>query len=158
MNCILGFDCSTASAVPLCVDPCVIHTDLNDLWRSVDNSINSPIYCDQNVNFQGWYRLFLGQTSAQIPEYCVDQNKCGTHGPLWLNGTHPTQLNQIVSRSVCTHFAGDCCKYPKLTIQIKLCPGPFYVYKLVKPDNCDTAYCTGTVPFLLSCHCTALTQ
>lgn len=150
MNCFPGFDCLTVNKLSQCVDPCVTHNDLSDDWRSVDNSINTPIRCDKDITLQGWYRLFLGQTNAQLPEYCVDQNKCGTHGSMWLNGTHPTQLNQIVNGSVCAHFAGDCCKYAKLAIKIKLCLGQFYVYKLVNPNNCDTAYCTGTFPFLLS--------
>uniref|UniRef100_A0A3B5R284 UMOD/GP2/OIT3-like D8C domain-containing protein n=1 Tax=Xiphophorus maculatus TaxID=8083 RepID=A0A3B5R284_XIPMA len=137
-------DCITTNGVVQCLDPCDTYTVLNDAWRSTENRDNSISHCDQYISWSGWYRFYLGQTSAQIPEKCVAEQRCGTHAPLWINGTHPVQLNEIVTRTVCNAWYGSCCAFPSHTIQIKLCYG-YYVYKLQQPSACNLAYCTGTV-------------
>ena len=147
--CPLGMDCINGIS---CADPCDHYTALHDEWRSTNNTMNQVLHCDRNVNWQGWYRLFLGQTSAHIPERCVAENRCGTHAPLWITEPHPTQSNEIVNRTVCNAWSGSCCLFPSHIIHVKLCYGNYYVYKLVKPSTCHLAYCAGIVQFETSFH------
>ncbi|KAM7418746.1 hypothetical protein PAMA_016053 [Pampus argenteus] len=138
--CPLGMDCITNGNWTGCDDPCDHYTVLDDEWRSTNNTINPIVHCDRNVNWQGWYRLFLGQMSAHIPEMCVADNRCGTHAPLWITEPHPTQSNEIVVRSVCGSWR-SCCSFSSNVIHVKLCYGNYYVYKLVMPSTCSLAYC-----------------
>uniref|UniRef100_A0A3B3V8P8 UMOD/GP2/OIT3-like D8C domain-containing protein n=1 Tax=Poecilia latipinna TaxID=48699 RepID=A0A3B3V8P8_9TELE len=127
-----------------CIDPCATYTVVNDAWRSTENTDQTIIHCDQNIVWSGWYRFYLGQTSAQIPEKCVAERRCGTNISLWINGAHPVQLNEIVTRSVCNSWSGSCCHFASSTIQVKLCSG-YYIYKLQQPSSCTLAYCTGSI-------------
>uniref|UniRef100_A0A3Q2V154 UMOD/GP2/OIT3-like D8C domain-containing protein n=1 Tax=Haplochromis burtoni TaxID=8153 RepID=A0A3Q2V154_HAPBU len=90
-----------------------------------------------------WYRLFLGESGAHIPERCLDPNRCGTHAPLWITQPHPTQSGEILTRTVCSSWEGNCCKFESHIIHVKHCYGNYYVYKLVKPVTCQLAYCAG---------------
>ncbi|XP_039892338.1 deleted in malignant brain tumors 1 protein-like [Simochromis diagramma] len=126
---------------PQSVDPCYNYTVLNDQWRSTNNTNTQDLHCDQSINWQGWYRLFLGSSNARIPEGCIDSNRCGTHAPLWITQPHPTQPGETVNRTVCNNWSGSCCQFPSHTIQVKLCYGNYYVYKLERPSACHLAYC-----------------
>ncbi|XP_051239663.1 pancreatic secretory granule membrane major glycoprotein GP2 isoform X11 [Dicentrarchus labrax] len=139
--CPVGLDCISNNDSLRCADPCEHYTALNDDWRSTNNTSNQILHCDRNINWQGWYRLFLEQTSAQIPERCIDSNRCGTHAPLWITEPHPTQSGSIVNRTVCNNWSGSCCYFSSHIIHVKLCYGNFYVYKLVQPSVCHLAYC-----------------
>ncbi|XP_050923021.1 uromodulin isoform X2 [Lates calcarifer] len=139
--CPLGMDCISNNATARCADPCEYYTVLDDDWRSTNNTVNQITRCDRDISWQGWYRLFLGQTSAHIPERCIDRYRCGTHAPLWITEPHPTQSGVIVNRIVCNAWAGSCCYFSSHTIHVKLCYGNYYVYKLVKPSTCQLAYC-----------------
>uniref|UniRef100_A0A3B5Q416 UMOD/GP2/OIT3-like D8C domain-containing protein n=1 Tax=Xiphophorus maculatus TaxID=8083 RepID=A0A3B5Q416_XIPMA len=148
--CASGTDCITTNGVIECLDPCVNYTVLNDTWRSTENTDNSILHCDQDISRSVWYRFYLGQTNAQIPENYVAGNRCGTSAPLWINGSHPVQLNEIVTRNVFgpwwDYWYGywySSFYFASNTIQIKLCSG-YYVYKLQQPSVCNLAYCTGT--------------
>ncbi|KAM7412337.1 hypothetical protein PAMA_022019 [Pampus argenteus] len=138
--CPLGMDCITSGNWTGCGDPCDHYTVLDDEWRSTNNTMNQIVRCDRNVNWQGWYRLFLGQMSAHIPEMCVADYRCGTHAPLWITEPHLTQSNEIVVRSVCGSWR-SCCSFSSNVIHVKLCYGNYYVYKLVMPSTCNLAYC-----------------
>ncbi|XP_032438460.1 uncharacterized protein LOC116732421 [Xiphophorus hellerii] len=144
--CASGTDCITTNGVVECLDPCDTYTVLNDTWRSTENRDNSILHCDQYISWSGWYRFYLGQTNAQIPEKCVPEQRCGTHAPLFITEAHPVQLNEIVTRTVCNAWYGSCCLFSSHTIQIKLCYG-YYVYKLQRPSTCWLAYCTEPLPF-----------
>lgn len=137
--CPSGTDCINSQ----CVDPCHNYATLNDDWRSTNNTNTEVLHCDQYINWQGWYRLFLNQTSARIPERCVESNRCGTHAPLWITQPHPTWSGEIVNRTVCNVWSGSCCHFQSHTIHVKLCHANYYVYKLVKPYTCNLAYCAG---------------
>uniref|UniRef100_A0A672HDV7 UMOD/GP2/OIT3-like D8C domain-containing protein n=1 Tax=Salarias fasciatus TaxID=181472 RepID=A0A672HDV7_SALFA len=104
-----------------------------------------------DIHWQGWYRMFLGQTSARIPERCIEQHRCGTHAPLWLVEPHPTQSGVIVNRTVCNSWRGDCCNFQNHQIHVKRCYGGYYVYKLVAPTprTCYLIYCSATT-YLIS--------
>ncbi|XP_073325943.1 scavenger receptor cysteine-rich type 1 protein M130-like [Pagrus major] len=140
-TCPSGMDCISFNGTMRCVDPCQHYTGLHDDWRSTNyTSIRDP-HCDRDFDKQGWYRLFMGHTSAHIPERCLDEYSCGTHAPLWMTAPHPTQTGQIVDRSVCGSWRGNCCYGRINNIHVKLCYGNYYVYKLVNPGSCDYAYC-----------------
>ncbi|XP_039896574.1 tenascin-X-like isoform X5 [Simochromis diagramma] len=142
---VTGVDCINSQ----CFDPCQNYTALNNDWRSTNNTNIQDLHCDRNIDWQGWYRLFLGQSSARIPERCIDSNRCGTHAPLWVTQPHPTQVGEIVNRTVCNTWLGSCCYFNSHTIKVKLCYGNYYVYKLEKPVTCYLAYCAeanGTDP------------
>uniref|UniRef100_A0A668RPP7 UMOD/GP2/OIT3-like D8C domain-containing protein n=1 Tax=Oreochromis aureus TaxID=47969 RepID=A0A668RPP7_OREAU len=127
------------------VDPCNSYTVLNDEWRSTNNINNPVLHCDRDINWHGWYRLFLGNSSARIPERCTEAFGCGTHAAMWITEAHPTQPGEIVTPNVCSSWHGYCCWRPPHTIQVKLCYGGYYVYKLESPPSCYFAYCTGIV-------------
>lgn len=138
--CPSGMDCISYNGTTRCADPCDHYTVLDDDWRSVNNTMNN-IHCDRDVNWRGWYRLFLGQESAHIPERCVEKRRCGTHAPLWITQPHPTRPGEIVNRTVCGHWSSSCCTFRSNNIHVKLCYGDYYVYKLVAPSACSLAYC-----------------
>ncbi|XP_041641014.1 deleted in malignant brain tumors 1 protein-like [Cheilinus undulatus] len=139
--CPLGMDCINTNGTLHCANPCQHYTELHDEWRSTNETYTDTPRCDQHVNWQGWYRLFLGQESAQIPEGCVAEHMCGTHAPLWITTPHPTEQGQIEPRTVCSSWSGSCCRFSPHTIHVKRCFGDYYVYKLVRPSACNLAYC-----------------
>ncbi|XP_047433609.1 uromodulin-like isoform X2 [Mugil cephalus] len=139
--CPLGWDCIQSNGTAECADPCDLYTVLNDDWRSTNNTGNAVIHCDRDINWQGWYRLLLEETSAQIPERCVETYRCGTHAPLWITEPHPTKSDGIVNRTVCNSWGGSCCYFSSHTILVKRCHD-YYVYKLDIPSTCHLAYCT----------------
>nr|XP_055031170.1 uncharacterized protein LOC129420326 isoform X2 [Misgurnus anguillicaudatus] len=126
------------------VDPCSNYNILDDLWRSTSNQDPSQIMCDMNVNWAGWYRLIIQGESVQMPDTCVPALRCGTHAPLWLSGGHPTVEDGVVTRDVCGHWSGDCCRFHSNPIRVKACPDNYYVYKFVSPTACYLAYCADT--------------
>ncbi|XP_062243289.1 deleted in malignant brain tumors 1 protein-like [Platichthys flesus] len=139
--CPAGMDCISNNGFISCADPCERYTELHNDWRSTDNTINLKPHCDRDVNWQDWYRLFLNKTSAHVPERFVQRNSCGTHAPLWITEPHPTQPGVVVNRTVCSHWSSGCCSFSSHIINVKLCNGNYYVYKLVKPSKCSLAYC-----------------
>ncbi len=135
----------------LSYDPCYNYTVLDDLRRATSNQLQSSYYaqytpkllCDRDVNWVGWYRLFIRGQSVQMPDTCVDQLSCGTHAPLWMNGSHPQIEDGVVTRSVCGHWLNNCCFFKSNPIKVKACPGGYYVYEFVRAVNCYLAYCAG---------------
>ncbi|XP_048051564.1 adhesion G protein-coupled receptor E3-like [Megalobrama amblycephala] len=97
--------------------------------------------CDKSVSWSGWYRLFINSTSAHIPDTCVEKNSCGTVVPLWIRGGHPKVEDGVVTRDVCCNWVNYCCFNGSFPIRVKACPDNYYVYELVKPTDCDSAYC-----------------
>lgn len=150
--CPSGMDCISNNGTHRCADPCEQYTVLSDDWRSTNTTWSPTSHCDQYIDWQGWYRLVLGQTSAHIPEWCVGEHRCGTHAPLWMTEPHPTQSDEIVNRTVCNTWSGSCCYFEPHTVHVKFCYGNYYVYKLVGPSACDLAYCAGIVPFEKNVH------
>ncbi|XP_016381115.1 alpha-tectorin-like [Sinocyclocheilus rhinocerous] len=133
-----------AEAIPF--DPCYNYTVLDDSWRSISNQHSSFIMCDAHVNWNGWYRLFIGGQSGQMPDTCVDQYRCSTHAPLWLNGQHPQVEDGVVTRNICGHWGNDCCYFQSNPIKVKACPGNYYVYEFVQPNFCSGTYCAAPTP------------
>ena len=144
--CPAGQDCISVNGSLRCADPCSQYSVLNDTWRSTDYN-DGTIRCDLGsyINFvwQGWYRMFLGGNSTQMPDTCVEKYMCGTHAPLWLTAPHPQLGDGVVERGVCGSWGGDCCNFRSNPIHVKACPGNYYVYKFVQPSTCHLAYCAG---------------
>ncbi|XP_072300054.1 LOW QUALITY PROTEIN: pancreatic secretory granule membrane major glycoprotein GP2-like [Eucyclogobius newberryi] len=145
ITCPHGMDCITLNGTSRCADPCENYSPLDDPWRATDNPYTGQPKCDNDVNWQGWYRLFLYGSSAQIPESCVEQLMCGTHAPMYITEPHPTQSNYIERRHVCATFHSRCCYFDPPSIHVKRCYGHYYVYRLVRPNGCSFAYCAGSL-------------
>lgn len=80
-----------------------------------------------------------------MPTSCVPTHRCGTHAPGWLSGDHPTEDQGVVTRKVCFHWSGDCCKW-NVNIKVRNC-GEYHVYQLLKTPVCNLRYCaTKTFP------------
>ncbi|XP_045061762.1 uromodulin-like [Coregonus clupeaformis] len=140
--CDVGEDFIGVGGTSCCADPCQHYTVLNDDWRATNNNANvNGYHCDKYVNWQGWYRLFLGNTSVQMPERCVERNMCGTAFPMWLTDPHPQLSDGVVQRGVCGSWYGDCCSFRQNPIHVKACYGNYYVYKFVPTTLCNLAYC-----------------
>ncbi|XP_076864067.1 uncharacterized protein LOC143516403 [Brachyhypopomus gauderio] len=108
---------------------------------------------DTSVEWDGWYRLYLQGADAQISEWCAGAMSSGGYTPLILGGSHPLIEDGIVTREIYGTqaywwyywnytwwywgygwYASLCNYYTSNPIQVKACPGHYYVYKLVKPN------------------------
>ena len=124
---------------PLLHSECYYYKYLTDAERSMAyyNGYNVYIKCDHLLPF-GWYR-FGGAAGTEMPTSCVGKNRCGTHAPGWLNGSHPRATDGIVRAKVCFHWSYDCCLW-SANIRVRNCSG-FYVYELVPLSACYLRYC-----------------
>ncbi|XP_078359243.1 uncharacterized protein LOC144643772 [Oculina patagonica] len=120
------------------VDECHNYKTLSEADRAQGNVLQDNKRCDQLDLTPGWYR-FQGAAGDQIPDKCVDTNRCGTSSPGWLSGAHPTVAEGVVTRKVCYHWWDNCCFWSN-NIKVKNC-SDFYVYELQKPPFCDLRYC-----------------
>ncbi|XP_036417474.1 uncharacterized protein LOC118801323 [Colossoma macropomum] len=123
-------------------DPCSVYSVLDDEWRrtKLHDYNNYYGYDDTLLEWSGWYHLKLQGTSAQIPEsdLCWSYMSCGGYTALLLGGSHPRLQDGIVTReiygtSVYSNDSRQCNSYRSNPIQVKACPGNYYVYRLVKP-------------------------
>uniref|UniRef100_A0A3B1J4V2 UMOD/GP2/OIT3-like D8C domain-containing protein n=1 Tax=Astyanax mexicanus TaxID=7994 RepID=A0A3B1J4V2_ASTMX len=122
-------------------DPCFSYTTLDQPWRATNGSQMS--ICDDNFNWNGWYRLLYNGMNIRMPESCINYNRCGTFATFWLNGSHPQISDGIITRQACGSWTSGCCQY-SVSIQVKACPQNYYVYKFVSPNVCFAGYCAGT--------------
>lgn len=90
-------------------------------------------YCDRYIT-PGWYRY-----SSTMLTVCPSLGFCGAIYPYWLNGSHPTSVNQEVTRTVCKTGFSNCCD-KQVTIKIRHC-GEFMAYCLPALDACSERYC-----------------
>lgn len=157
-----------APAVASDMDPCSAYISLNEPWRNseyhVNQSSNSAPLCDSHVSGE-WYR-FTGMAGDAMPTFCISENYCGTHAPIWLHGSHPQVQDGVVAMSVCASFNGDCCHW-NASVEVKACLGGYFVYKLPKPsvcfhvycghfyDICDEVECTDPTCPKTECYCSA---
>lgn len=124
-------------------DPCGNYTVLDNAWRAPSNRFYSTAMCDRYVQWVGWYRLFINGQSAQVSNTCIKENGCGTHATLWINGPHPSIEDGVVTRDVCGNWNSNCCNFKSTPINVKACPGQYYVYEFKIPIGCHLAYCAG---------------
>ncbi|XP_076997839.1 pancreatic secretory granule membrane major glycoprotein GP2 [Tamandua tetradactyla] len=130
----LDLECTDAN---LCFDPCQNYTQLDEASRSTEYTGGDQL-CDRDM--QGWYR-FVGEGGVRMPETCVPVYRCQTAAPLWLNGTHPSVEEGIVTRTACAHWSSNCCLW-KTEVQVKTCQGGYHVYRLQGTPQCDLRFCT----------------
>lgn len=117
---------------------CSSYTVLKSRDRAQGQHRGSVSKCDRNDITPGWYR-FMGNAGTAMPTSCPPENHCGAHAPGWMQGSHPTQADGIVTRTVCYHWTSGCCEWSN-NIRVRNC-GVFYVYELVTPPNCHLRYC-----------------
>ncbi|KAL7845276.1 hypothetical protein AOLI_G00234680 [Acnodon oligacanthus] len=130
---------SNATTSDTANDPCNNYTALDQPWRAT-NAVGLYI-CDGYFNWNGWYRLLYYGMSIRMPESRVEMNTCGSAIALYLNGTHPQIADGIVTRGLCGSLGSNSC-YWSMSIQLKACPGSYYVYEF-KPTPCLGAYCAA---------------
>uniref|UniRef100_A0A8C6UX08 Oncoprotein induced transcript 3 n=1 Tax=Neogobius melanostomus TaxID=47308 RepID=A0A8C6UX08_9GOBI len=138
---LMLYYCSTASDL----DPCSAYISLNEPWRNsefhVNHSSNSAPQCDNHVSGE-WYR-FTGMAGDAMPTFCISENYCGTHAPIWLNGSHPQVQDGSWAR---------LCDTLSTNYQASVC---FHVYCGYFYDICDEVECTGPRCPKAECHCAA---
>uniref|UniRef100_A0A673GTB2 ZP domain-containing protein n=1 Tax=Sinocyclocheilus rhinocerous TaxID=307959 RepID=A0A673GTB2_9TELE len=118
-------------------DPCYDYNTLDEYWRDIrQNAYQYSGHDDTLVEWSGWYRLSLNGESAQMSEWCVSNMRCGGYTGLYLNGSHPTLEDGVVTREVLGNYiwSHQCDNYTSTSIQVKTCPGDYYVYEFVKPN------------------------
>ncbi|RDD39908.1 Neurogenic locus notch-like protein 1 [Trichoplax sp. H2] len=119
-------------------DPCIDYTVISDKSRSIFENLGT-IGCDRNLT-NSWYRFDGGQNSQMMQTTCIEQiPKCGTLGPGWMIGKHPTVGDRVVNRTVCFYSYDDCC-FGRLSIQVQNCR-QFFVYRL--PSTINLLVCAG---------------
>ncbi|XP_061765921.1 oncoprotein-induced transcript 3 protein isoform X1 [Nerophis ophidion] len=123
------------------LDPCSAYSSLNEPWRNTDYHINQSSgvpRCDNHMSGE-WYR-FTGMAGDAMPTFCIPENHCGTHAPVWLNGSHPQPQEGVVTLPVCASFGDDCCQW-NASVDVKACTGGYFVYRLPRPAVCFHVYC-----------------
>ena len=108
------------------VDGCTSYTVLNKADRAQGNAEPPHNKSDRDLA-TGWYR-FQGAAGDRMPDKCVLEYRCGTEIPLWLNGSHPTVAEGVVTRKACYTGGSDCCWRSNI-IKVKNCSS-YYVYEL----------------------------
>ena len=103
------------------MDGCENYTVVSEADRLSQNNRT----CRRKVT--GWYRL-QGPFREQIAEKCVLKGRCGTDFSGWLNHTHPTVTEGVVSRNVCFSGKKFCC-VGSHSIKVMNCSS-YYVYEL----------------------------
>nr|XP_046258566.1 oncoprotein-induced transcript 3 protein isoform X2 [Scatophagus argus] len=145
----------TAAGVAL--DPCSAYISLNEPWRNTDYHVKQssgvPL-CDSHVSGE-WYR-FTGMAGDAMPTFCISENHCGTHAPIWLNGSHPQPHEGIVTLPVCASFNDNCCQW-NASVDVKACTGGYFVYRLPRPSVCFHVYCGHFYDICDEVDCTGLT-
>ncbi|XP_048577990.1 pancreatic secretory granule membrane major glycoprotein GP2-like [Nematostella vectensis] len=115
---------------------CIDYTVLSEPDRNI-NYVNTDDKCDNSLGTK-WYR-FTGDGGTMLPTYEVPRLRCNSRASGYMNGTHPSLEEGIVSRKVCFREFNDPCR--SINIRVRNC-GPFYVYELVSSVTCFARYCT----------------
>ena len=76
---------------------CIHYQALTSGDRRETNDVH-PLLCDKDLG-PAWFR-FLGDAGSKMSSSCVPKHRCGAHASGWLNGTHPTKADGIVTRQV----------------------------------------------------------
>ncbi|TMS04840.1 Oncoprotein-induced transcript 3 protein [Larimichthys crocea] len=139
------------------LDPCSAYISLNEPWRNTDYHINQlsgvPL-CDSHVSGE-WYR-FTGMAGDAMPTFCISENHCGTHAPIWLNGSHPQPHEGIVTLPVCASFNDNCCHW-NTSVDVKALYWRIFRLSPAQTlnfyDICDEVDCTGPRCPESDCRC-----
>ena len=117
------------------VDGCINYRDLSEADRAQGNA-QPPHNRNDNGLVTGWYR-FEGAAGDRMPDKCVLRYRCGTSHPGWLNGSHPSVVEGVVTRTVCYSGYSGCCSNTDI-IKVKNCSS-YYVYQLARTSY--SRYC-----------------
>ena len=119
------------------VDGCTNPTILSEADRA--QGYARPPYNKSDYGLvKGWYR-FHGAAGDRMPDKCVLEYRCGAKRPAWLNGSHPTVTEGVVTRTVCYSYYDDCC-WDRNFIKVKNCSS-YYVYELPRTPDQSSRYC-----------------
>ncbi|XP_019639176.1 PREDICTED: uncharacterized protein LOC109481125 [Branchiostoma belcheri] len=133
---------------------CSSYEELSEAWRSAHvwtyPGHDQHFKCDgRHTAVNGsWYRFTGAAGDMMVTERPLTTNRCGTHAPVWMRGTHPTLDEGVVRRTVCAFYSDRRCLW-RWKIHVRACPGGYYVYKLPPPPKCNTAYCTNGTELLV---------
>ena len=119
------------------VDGCTNYTVLSEADRAQGNA-QPPYNRNDSDLVTGWYR-FQGAAGDRMPDKCVLKYRCGTKRPVWLNGSHPTVTEGVVTRTVCYSGSRTCC-FSSNIIKVKNCSS-YYVYELQRTTHQNSRYC-----------------
>ncbi|XP_013418858.1 oncoprotein-induced transcript 3 protein [Lingula anatina] len=128
----------TLSTVSCQVPDCSSYVILNQRWRSLNFTRGTELHCDRDGWVTQWYR-FSGAAGTKMPNLCDPTQHCGTHAPVWINGTYPAPEDGAVDRQACAHWPGDCCRW-SMKVRVRNCGGVF-LYYLPTTSDCWLAYC-----------------
>ncbi|MBN3314859.1 AGRE1 protein, partial [Atractosteus spatula] len=87
-----------------------------------------------------WYR-FEGLAGDILPTNCITSYHCGAPYPIWMNGNLPQEGNGSQVTEACIYYGSVCC-YWRQNMEVKACPGGYYVYSLPKPVYIYSTYCS----------------
>ena len=118
------------------VDGCKNYKVLSEADRAQGNAVRNNLGDSDLV--PGWYR-FQGAAGDRMPDKCVLTFRCGTWYPGWLNGTHPTVAEGVVTRQVCYSRPESCCDFSNI-IKVMNCSS-YYVYELQESLHPLSRYC-----------------
>jgi hypothetical protein len=135
LHCITALDAQCSN---------IKYTTISDIRRNTSYNATFDL-CDRDLIQDGlWYR-FKSVVGNSIPEFNPGINRCGTHAPIWMNGTHPNTIGVEVNRIACANgwwwYNWAECGY-KYNIKVINC-GSFFLYQLKAPQQCNYAYCTS---------------
>ena len=125
---------------------CYNYAVLNQFNRAITYR-GARRFCDRRLS--GWYR-FVGKAGSKMSHSCVTGRRCGTNGPGWLVGRHPSVSEGVARRRVCFAdsrggwYYRSCCRWSTY-ISVRNC-GTFFVYKLGRPPTCNLRYCGDGIP------------
>jgi len=118
-------------------------TVLDDAWRATTykpRDHNNDFHCDWDLS--GWYRFKMDGKDANITTECVDEYRCGTVAPVWLDLEDDALPAQGQEKDVRACASWDnCCEYES-TVTVRNC-GDHFVYNINGTPNgyCNLAYC-----------------
>ena len=120
---------------------------MNEANRNHKSNTTGSKNCDnQDVDWadpgdwkgDGWYRM-MEPAGTKLPEQSPPNYHCGTYATGWLDGSHPSQPGESVSRQVCLNrFTNPCLE--KWDVTVTNCNG-YFVYYLPKVRDCPLRYC-----------------
>ena len=117
---------------------CLSYSNLTSATRKTTyHTPDGKESCDAVLD-EGWFR-FQGDAGTKMPTSCVPDWRCGTVQPGWLSGSHPTETEGEVERTVCFRRGNDCCQH-SIAIKVRNC-GSYYIYYLFK-TKCNHRYCS----------------
>ncbi|CAH3160380.1 unnamed protein product [Porites lobata] len=129
------------------VPTCTEKPECEPYWTIDDNTRRKGFTASRSSKndyylAEGWYRFISGK---QMSTSCTYRSGyCDTSFAGWLQGSHPSVKDGVVSRKVCFGYSGgyggNCCLYSTY-IKMRNC-GSFYVYKLKPTPNSNCRYCT----------------